>query len=178
MGIVQKNEMYYDGILKRYLYKMPNIFKSRFILLAELRDEFDTYNEEFDSFNEKFDDYNEMTTLEMNCLDTDNFTIENVMEYVEDEYNNREFEEDECDRWCENLAEYKEWERYYNHNELSWCNDYCHTVQCAVYCLMKDTVRSVYLRELNELIKERKINIFIRRSPVIPDLTKTIISYL
>ena len=150
---------------------MPNIFKSRFMLLAELRNEFDT-------FSEQFDDYKEMTAVEMKCLDTNNPTIENVMDYVENEFNICVFSEDACDEWCENLAEYKEWERYYNHNELSWRNDYCHTIQSAVYCLMKDTVRSVYLRELNALIKERKKDIFIRRSPFIPDLTRMIISYL
>ena len=141
------------------------------MMLNELREEF---AQEGDN-----EDYHEMTEDEIDWVDEDNETIASVVEYVENEYNRYHFTERDADKWCKTLGEYKAWEIYYNEQDdigLVMSN-YTLTIQMSVYSLMKEMMR-VFLTEMNELIKERKIDIFIRRSPVIPDLTKMIISYL
>jgi hypothetical protein len=150
---------------------MPTISASREIMLNELRAEF---------ADEKYIEWNhEMTEDEIECLDDDNNTVFDISDYVEGEYNRSVFSEDNSDVWCKTLAEYKEWENYYNEQDdiRIVMSNYTLTIQMSVYSLMKEVSR-VFLRELNEHIKKRKIDIFIRHSPVMPDLTKMIISYL
>ena len=141
------------------------------MMLNELRAEF--ADEEYIELS------HEMTEDEIDGLDDSNLTVFAITDYVEEQYNKYHFTNRNADDWCKTLAEYKDWEDYYNEQDdiCLVMSHYALTIQMAVYSLMKQMMR-VFLTEMNASIKEMKIDIFIRRSPVMPDLTKMIISYL